>query len=47
MVLPLFAGVTHFVSGAGNPDLSPELRQKKIRSSVENCDFLGIFKFEK
>ena len=44
MVFPSIAGVTDFTSGAGNPDLDPVLRQNKIRSGVENCNFLGIFK---
>jgi len=43
MVFPLIAGVTEYTSGAGNPDLDPELRQNKIRSGVKICDFLGIF----
>ena len=43
MVFPLIAGVTEITSGAGNPDLDPTLRQKKIRSGVEVSAFLGIF----
>ena len=43
MAFTLIAGVTDFCSGAGNPDLDPELRMNRIRSGVENCAFFGIF----
>jgi len=43
MVFPLIAGITEITTGAGNPDLDPTLRQKKIRSGVEVSAFLGIF----
>ena len=43
MIFPNIAGVTDFVSGAGNPNLTPLLREEKIRSSVENCAFFGVF----
>ena len=43
MIFPNIAGVTDFVSGAGNPNLNPLLREEKIRSSVENCAFFGVF----
>jgi len=43
MVLPHLAGVVEVTTGDGNPQLDPELREKKIRSGVENCRFFSIF----
>jgi len=42
MVLPHICAVIDVTSGDGNPDLDPVLREKKLRSGVELCQFLEI-----
>lgn len=42
MVLPHICCLTEVISGDGNPDLDPVLRQNKIRSAVELCQFFEI-----
>ena len=42
MVMPSVCVVINIISGEGNPDLDPKLRDNKFKSTVELCKFFGI-----